>query len=90
MKENLIIVATTIVIMVLGGTLGWKANDAWYDDAQTDKDLQFAKQFILYQDSIINFQDSIVLEHVDWSIDEGDYPFAVDNAFVVLNLKRNK
>lgn len=88
MKENLILAATIIAAMVLGGTIGWKVNDAWYDDAQTDKDLQFAKQFILYQDSIINLQDSIVLEHVDWSIDEGDYPFAVDNAFVVLNLKR--
>ena len=88
MKENLILAATIIVAMAFGMVSGWKANDAWYDDAQTDKDLQFAKEFILYQDSIINLQDSIVLEHIDWSITEGDYPFAVDNAFVTLNLIR--
>lgn len=88
MKENLLLAATIIVAMVLGGTIGWKANDWYYDDAQTDKDLQFAKEFILYQDSIINLQDSIVLEHIDWSITEGDYPFAVDNAFIRLNLER--
>lgn len=90
MKENLILAATIIVAMILGGTIGWKANDAWYNDAQTDKDLQFAKEFILYQDSIIDWQDSTILEYKDYSITEGDYPFVADNAFVTLNLKRNK
>lgn len=88
MKEKLLLTATLITAVAFGMVSGWKANDWYYGDIQTARDLQFAKEFILYQDSIINLQDSIVLEYVDWSIDEGDYPFAVDNAFVTLNLKR--
>lgn len=89
MKENLLLAATIIVVMAFGMVSGWKTNDWYYDDAQTDKDLQFAKEFILEQDSIIQLQTDIILEYKDWTIYEGDYLLDVDNAFIRLNLKRN-